>query len=96
MPTGAHGRVGGHRWRKLVAYVLERDASICWLCGHPGADSGDHVVPLKHGGAELDPENVRAVHHRRCPTCNRACNQSRNARPVTPAAVTLNTSRRWF
>jgi 5-methylcytosine-specific restriction endonuclease McrA len=58
-------RIGGRPWRRLVAYVLTRDAGICHLCGHPGADTGDHLTPLEDGGPELDPANVRAAHGRR-------------------------------
>lgn len=49
-------------WRRLVARVLVRDRWVCHICGRPGADSGDHVVPLSRGGARLEAGNVRAAH----------------------------------
>lgn len=56
-------RTGGRRWRTLVAYILTRDHGICWLCGHPGADTGDHIRPIHtHPHLEFDPTNVRAAH----------------------------------
>ena len=88
MPTGAHGRKGGRPWQRLVAEVIARDAGICWLCGEPGATSGDHVIPLAKGGVELDPNNVRAAHL--------ACNRSRGKRDPHPVVAQLRTSREWF
>lgn len=58
-------RKGGRPWRRLVAHVLQRDQGICHICGHPGADTGDHLDALEDGGPELDPDNVKAAHGRR-------------------------------
>ncbi len=58
-------RRGGRPWRRLVAFVLDRDGRICGICGNPGADTGGHIVALEDGGAELDPANVQAEHGRR-------------------------------
>lgn len=55
-------RIGGRPWRRLRAYVIARDNGICGLCGMPGADTGGHIIALEDGGAELDPDNVRAEH----------------------------------
>ena len=60
---GRTKRVGGRRWRRLRAYVLARDGYVCRMvegCGER-ATTADHVVPLVMGGAELDPDNVRAA-----------------------------------
>lgn len=58
-------RRGGRRWRELVAYVLVRDQRVCWRCGHKGADTGGHVLPVEtHPELEYDPLNVRAEHGR--------------------------------
>lgn len=64
MPTPTP-RVGGRPWRRLVAQVLIRDRGICQICGHPGADTGGHIVALEDGGPELDPLNVQAEHGRK-------------------------------
>ena len=45
-------RIGGHRWRKIVREILA-ESDICWLCGQPGADSGD---------LELVKANTRPAH----------------------------------
>jgi 5-methylcytosine-specific restriction endonuclease McrA len=65
-------RAAGRPWRRLRASVLASDG-ICWLCGEPGADSADHVTPRAHGGALLDPNNVRPAHL--------TCNLRRGTRP---------------
>lgn len=38
---------------------------ICALCGDPGADTVDHVIPLSEGGTNW-PDNLQPAH--------RACN----------------------
>jgi len=66
-------------WQKLRAQVLGEEPN-CWVCDQPidpaiawpdpMSGSGDHVVPLEAGGAQLDRDNVRAAHMR--------CNQQRH------------------
>jgi 5-methylcytosine-specific restriction protein A len=51
-------------WRRLRAYVLQRDRGICQRCHKPGADTAHHLIERKDGGAD-DPSNCEAV-HRRC------------------------------
>lgn len=68
---------------------------VCWLCGHPGADSIDHYFPVStHPHLAYEVWNWRAAHGARgCPLCpptvssdkrrhgkSRKCNQSRGAR----------------
>lgn len=74
------------QWKRLRARVLE-DSDICWLCGQPGADTADHVIPRSvapHLAESLD--NLAPAH--------RSCNSRRGARLVE-AARPLPTSRRW-
>lgn len=59
--TRSPGR-GGHAWRKTRQAILAHDTT-CWICGQPGADTVDHVIPLALGGAPLDPTNLRPAHH---------------------------------
>jgi 5-methylcytosine-specific restriction endonuclease McrA len=69
------------RWDKhmerITARILERDGGTCWLCGLPGADTADHVIPRSRGGSNFD-NNLRAAH--------RACNSKRGMKDVLPHA----------
>jgi len=61
----------GRPWSRIVKRVLHRDGGICHLCGQPGADSADHLVPYSLGGARYDLSNLAAAHHNVWPHCNR-------------------------
>ena len=54
-------RISGSRRQKRARYILNRDDTICHVCGNPGANEADHIVPLAHGGAD-DVSNLRAIH----------------------------------
>lgn len=85
---------GGRRAQAMVALVLATYGDTCHLCGHPGADSADHLVCRADDPARTwDLTNLRPAHHRNCPTCGLACNPSRGRRPVplTRPAVTDGT-----
>lgn len=60
----------GRPWQRRKARIIRRDQGICWICGGPGADSADHIVPWAKGGTDHDA-NLRAVHHNVEPKCNR-------------------------
>jgi 5-methylcytosine-specific restriction endonuclease McrA len=82
----------GRPWRRIRAAVLAT-SDVCWLCGHPGANDVDHVIPRSLGGDPLDPANLRPAHGADgCPWCRRKCNQARGTRPGLPP---LRTSRAW-
>jgi 5-methylcytosine-specific restriction endonuclease McrA len=77
------------RYRTALRHV-QATGPICWLCGHAGSDSLDHVIPASIA-PELasDPGNWRPAHGvRGCPTCGRKCNQQRGTR------MTITQSRR--
>lgn len=74
----------GRPWRRVRAQVLAV-SDVCHLCGKPGADTVDHVIPLSLGGPPLDPANLRPAHSR----CNSRRGNRMTARPP------LNTSRQW-
>lgn len=59
---------GGRRAQRLLQLTLETYGSICHLCGLPGADSSDHLVPRSLGGSD-SLDNLRPAHRR--------CNSSR-------------------
>lgn len=56
-----HLRLSGRALQQRNRRILRRDASICHLCGLPGADVVDHVISLAQGGLESDA-NLRAAH----------------------------------
>jgi 5-methylcytosine-specific restriction endonuclease McrA len=76
----------GHKWRQIRAQVLATN-TICWLCGLPGADSVDHVIPLSVA-PELahDPANLKPAHRR--------CNSKKGAK-VGGSGVRHPVSRAW-
>lgn len=83
---GAHHGRRTRAFKRLRQRVLET-SDICWLCGLPGADTVDHIVPLSvapHLGEVAD--NLRAAHL--------SCNSSRGARAVDRVR-SVPTSRRW-
>lgn len=61
---------GGDQAKRLVAAVLDHYGDRCHLCGRPGADSADHVIPRSRGGPDT-LANLRPVHHNTGPRCNR-------------------------
>lgn len=83
----------GRKVRRLVHETLDHYGTRCHLCGGPGADSADHLIPRsKGGGHEL--ANRRPAHA----SCNRARSDMDLAEwfdryPIRPA---LSPSREWF
>jgi 5-methylcytosine-specific restriction protein A len=73
------------RYKQARRNVLARDHYMCWICGRPGADTADHVVPLAQGGDPTSEMNLRAAH--------RSCNSRRQDNQPTSSDV--HTSRRW-
>lgn len=46
-------------WAKTRRRIL-RNTTVCYLCGLPGSEEVDHVVPRHKGGGE--DENLAPVH----------------------------------
>ena len=42
-----------------------RQSDTCHICGLPGADTVDHVIPLAHGGTDTD-DNLKPIHKIPC------------------------------
>ena len=70
MSTPAERRevYGTKRWLLLRLSVLEAANRRCAVCGRAGADTVDHLKPLRAGGDPWDPDNLRAV----CRPCHSA------------------------
>lgn len=80
----------GRPWQRKKARIIRRDAGICHLCGQPGADSADHLVPYSQGGTDAD-DNLAAVHHNTEPRCNR----KRGNRSIDLVRAELNQPTGW-
>lgn len=76
----------GRPYREARLYVLARDGGLCHICGRPGADTADHVVPIAAGGHPTSALNMRAAH--------RSCNSSRKDNLPTTNQV-RDASRQW-
>jgi hypothetical protein len=88
---------------KAAVHAMLATNDLCHLCGHHGAQTGDHITSIKdwialHGTAEgvNNPTNLAPAHGtrgrilNRCPTCGLLCNQSRGARSLTPSPRSRN------
>ena len=79
-----------HAYRRTRARILAA-SDICWICGEPGADATDHVVPVALGGTD-HPANLRPAHHNTPNSRGIKCNRVKRAQAPD---VTLTTSRNW-
>ena len=76
------------RWRQLRAAILTT-TDTCWICGQPGADQIDHVIPIaQRPDLEYDLANLRPAHGMKRPGC--VGNLARTPRRQKP-----NRSRDW-
>lgn len=76
--------------RKAIEYVYKTLATfgeICALCGMPGANSADHIIPISKGGAVYVLENLQPAHRR--------CNYGRQAKPMSEYELVHNGTA-WF
>jgi 5-methylcytosine-specific restriction enzyme A len=65
--TGQERALSRTQQTALARRVIARDRGICYVCGLPGANEADHVVPLFESGPEGDCEdNMAAIHARPC------------------------------
>jgi 5-methylcytosine-specific restriction endonuclease McrA len=82
------------RWYRKAKAEFLAAYPICWLCGHPGADQIDHVIPVSQAPwLRFEPSNWRPAHGvRGCQHCGRRCNQQRGTRVAQPLSPR---SRRW-
>lgn len=80
----ARSQLGGSAQQKRAQFILDRDDTICHVCGYPGADQADHVVPLAEGGLDT-VENMAAIHSEPCHR-EKTDRESRAARGLAPEA----------
>lgn len=79
-PAAPAEKWGGRKAAAYVRATLAEYGDVCWLCGLPGANSADHIIPVSKGGAVFDLLNLGPAHRR--------CNYSRGNRDhVGPAAI---------
>ena len=58
-------------WGRTRQRILRRDQGICYVCGRPGANQVDHIVPASQGGSDED-SNLAAIHEHPCHTAKTA------------------------
>lgn len=63
----------GKGWARISKQVIKRDKGVCWICGLPGADTADHLIPRAQGGGS-DTRELAAAH--------RTCNSRRGAKAL--------------
>ena len=91
--------VHSREWHSItVPRIIRRDGGVCHLCGGPGADSADHLIPRALGGTD-DDDNLAAVHHKAGPRCNirrgAATIAEGRARVAGSTPPAPRTSRQW-
>jgi 5-methylcytosine-specific restriction endonuclease McrA len=81
-------------YRKAKVRALAQN-DICHLCGHPGADSLDHIIPVSRGGHPTDPANLAPIHGHPCPICGQKCNALKSDKLLSEIVDPKN-SRDWW
>lgn len=74
-PTAPAEKWGGRKAQQYVRLTLETYGTVCWLCGFPGANTADHIIPRSLGGAVFNLDNLGPAH--------KNCNESRGNRPAS-------------
>lgn len=72
-------KLSGWRQQKRARYVLEKHQTICHVCGYPGSDQADHVIPLAENGLDAIA-NMRPIHSVPCHRDKTAAEASRARR----------------
>jgi len=84
---------GGRKVGRLRGLVLAEYGDTCHLCGHPGADTVDHIIPRSRGGTD-DLDNLRPA-HLSCNSARRDVALSSWHREHRPSARRAAPSREW-
>lgn len=92
---GKRPELEGRAARRVNKLILST-TDVCILCGHPGADAIDHVIPPKRGGDKYSIENKAPIHGvKGCPYCGRKCNNEKSDRLLTEIQ-SMGCSRDWW
>ena len=83
-------RVNTRAIRTRNARILAT-SDICHICGEPGADAIDHVMPVALGGTD-DDWNLRPAHHNTPNSRGIRCNRAKGHQIPR---VSLTTTRDW-
>lgn len=78
-----HKRIDG-RTRQRINKAILAASDVCGLCGHPGSDGVDHIVPLSKGGTEARSNKQPAHHDVHCATCGHQCNREKSDKLIAP------------
>lgn len=78
----------GPKAQRFVELTLREKGTVCALCGLPGADSADHIVPRSRGGAVWDLANLQPAH--------RSCNFARGNRSIVGPAALIEDGQAFF
>lgn len=84
---GTNEQWTGRKSTQFVKLTLSTYGTICWLCGLPGANSADHIIPRSRGGAVYDIKNLGPTH--------KSCNEARGNTPVE-AYRAITDGMAWF
>lgn len=57
--------VSGWEQQRRAKAVMHLHLGICHVCGQPGSDEVDHVIPLEEGGPDR-MSNLRPIHADPC------------------------------
>ena len=93
LATDMSKRTANPEYRRNRATIL-RDHPPCALCGQPGADTADHIIPHAAGGSD-SLDNLRPAHHR-CNSRAGATWQAQQARASRQARERAVNENRFF
>ncbi|WP_168200350.1 HNH endonuclease [Protaetiibacter larvae] len=87
-PAASPEKWGGRKAQQWVAKTLAEYGTTCHLCGLPGANSADHVIPIAEGGAVYNLLNLGPAHRR--------CNYARGKRSIPIRTAVIETGLAYF
>lgn len=79
---------GGRKAQEYVLRTIAEYGTVCIICGLPGSNSADHVIPRSEGGAVYDLANLGPAH--------RGCNYSRQAKPLRSVEIPIENGMSFF